>query len=130
MRDPDAILLEGEDRKALVAVYDEVLGHLCLIPGRPSPLEELTARSIAADLWVANRHAAPVAAHDEARIQRTQSGARFAAAAEVGERSAIKAACWRSAKDTLKSFRDLREAMRVANARPAAVPDNVIRMAK
>jgi hypothetical protein len=130
MRDPDAILLPGENRKALLELYLEVLGYVWTLPGNPSPMEELAARSITADLWVTARHVAPVAAHDEARIQRTQASARQHAAAEVGERAAIRAACWASAAGTLKTFRALQDSLRGVVRQPAEQQHAPLRVVK
>lgn len=103
------ILIAGESEAQLTALYNEILAG---IASEPTLVEQMHARWVAADMWVANRHTAPAEAHtQEVVAQRSQAEGRRRATQEIRERGAIQAACRASAIATLRDLHELRNAL-------------------
>jgi hypothetical protein len=101
MRNSADILLLGEREEELDALYEEVL---VLVDPQVSPvIRAAFARMVAADIWVAERHVAPSAAHEKIRTAPTQSESRRQALAEEIERGKIRSLCLERADATLKA---------------------------
>lgn len=93
----EGIIMPGESLDEFEALLAEVR-QLVPLQGR---LGDLFAAMVTGDLWVAQRHIAPVAAHARAQTAGPPSEARRAALAEVEERSKLRALCLKSARETL-----------------------------